>query len=202
MKKLPGIVFILFFCIGSALAQDSEPETLLGDIKAFGGFGGPYLKLGSVGTSPALWAGGFAGWVINHSLVFGGAGFGLLSNISVEDAQGGGAEQELVAGYGGVWLEYHPGWKKMLHFSFATLIGGGATRARDIDEPDSHGGDHNGDPFFVLEPVLQLNLNVVRVLRIGISAGYRYTLGVKTGSITDAEMRGATFGLYMKYGKF
>ena len=43
------------------------------------------------------------------------------------------------------------------------------------------------DPFFIAEPEISLMLNVVRFLRIGISASYRYIYGIDTPGISDKD---------------
>ena len=201
-RNKAAVLLLVMLCAGHVLAQDQEPETLLGEITTSGGFGGPYMKVSSVGDVGAVWFGGFGGWVINHSFVIGGAGFGLLTDVDAGVDDFTGTERVLMTGYGGMWLEYHPGWKKVLHLSFATLIGGGGAMAAETDRFGNHAGEHNSDPFFIIEPAVQLNLNVIRSFRAGISAGYRYTVGFNAGRVTDAEMRSATFGFFMKFGKF
>lgn len=72
--------------------------------------------------------GGRGGWIINHSLVLGGGGYGVASEV---DAPAGVLPLEgpldIEVGYGGFELEYiiHP--MSLVHFNIYNFIGGGAT---------------------------------------------------------------------------
>jgi len=72
------VSLLLLFIAGIARAQ--EEETLLGGGFESGGYGGPVVKFTNVKGEFAVMAGGYGGWLINHSLMLGGGGYGLVTH--------------------------------------------------------------------------------------------------------------------------
>jgi hypothetical protein len=95
-------------------------------------------------------------------------------------------------GYGGFLMEYYLFPKNVVNFSIGTIIGAG-------------GGHNNLDsysPFFVLEPEVNVFVNVTQFFRLGVGASYRYTSGLNVGTLNDANFRGFSVGLLFEFGKF
>lgn len=77
MRYLVFVIMLISFATKMA-AQD---ETLFkGDIET-GGFGGPVVKYTSIYNQKALMVGGRGGWIINHSFVIGGGGYGVVTEV-------------------------------------------------------------------------------------------------------------------------
>ncbi|RPH38121.1 hypothetical protein EHM92_00845, partial [bacterium] len=72
------VSLLLLFIAGIARAQ--EEETLLGGGFESGGYGGPVVKFTNVKGEFAVMAGGYGGWLINHSFMLGGGGYGLVTH--------------------------------------------------------------------------------------------------------------------------
>ncbi len=196
MKKI-ALAFLMLTFILTAYAQE---ETLInGDIES-GGFGGPMIQVTKINGEGAILVGGRGGWIINHSFVLGGGGYGLANDISakVPDAVNGFRHIDL--GYGGLDLEYIAASDRLVHLSVGLLVGGGGVRYKNEDAMNDH---RSMDGFFVAEPSLTVNCNVTRFFRIGAGASYRYVNGVNAGGITsDAELSGVSATLILKFGKF
>jgi hypothetical protein len=79
MKKI--VVLLVFVFTFSAFAQ--ETTLINGEIES-GGFGGPVLKVTSINGENAVMIGGRGGWIINHSLVLGGGGYGLVTEVKAK----------------------------------------------------------------------------------------------------------------------
>jgi hypothetical protein len=197
MMKTFAVVFLALTFAAVASAQE---ETLIcGNIES-GGFGGPAVKVTTINGEGAVMIGGRGGWIINHTFVLGGGGYGLVNDISatVPDAADGFRYVDL--GYGGLDLEYITTSDRLVHLSIGLLVGGGGVRYKGDRVTDDR---RSMDGFFVAEPSLTVNLNVTRFFRIGAGASYRYVNGVNGGGITsDADLSGASAMLTLKFGKF
>ena len=178
----------------SAYAQE---QTLVGGKIESGGFGGPVLKVGQVKGETALLVGGRGGWIINHTFVLGGGGYGLVNDIKMKDV--GGTSYYLAYGYGGLELEYISDSDELIHYTIHALIGGGSLnlRTKSFDM-----GNSDTDTFFILEPGANVDLNITSFFRLGIGVSYRYVSGVSFESLTNSDIAGPAGVLTFKFGTF
>jgi len=171
-----------------------------------GGFGAPVLKVTAIDGQTALFVGGRGGWVINRTFVIGGGGYGLVTHTPIAGLNG----TSLQVGYGGGELEYILTSDEAIHASFMMLIGAGGAHMG----VDSLNGGMNGwgrghlasTTFFVLEPQVNVEINLTRWFRIGAGVSYRYTNGadmtVQQATINDASLRGVAGVLTLKFGVY
>lgn len=206
MKKL--LVLILCLFLTTLSWSKEEDETLIRGKIESGGYGGPTIKFGQIYGSTGVFFGGQGGWVINHTFVLGGGGMGLTNSIKVRDVEveiDGATETRdimyLTFGYGGMMLEYMMNSRKLVHLSVSTLIGAGGVGFRE-DKIDNNGTLVDSDAFFVMEPNVNLMLNVAKNFRIGVGASYRMIQGVSLQKISDQDLSGGTIQLIAKFGSF
>lgn len=180
------VILVLFSLFSSnAFAQQAEEvETLIkGDLDH--GFVFSFDdKLSSIDGDFANFAGFHMGWLIDHSLLIGVAGYG-----TTDDSRG------LDMGYGGFVVQYFFQPHKVFHYSVRTLIGGGG--ADDLGN-HRHSGGHAVDGFFVAEPEVRLTLNILKPFRLGFGLGYRAV----SGDVNGVGLSGPTFSISLKFGKF
>lgn len=103
------------------------------------------------------------GWIINHVVVLGGGGYGLVSSVTApQQAQPALGRYDLSFGYGGVIIEGIILPMRAWHLSV------------------------------VWEPTLSLELNLVSFMRIDVGAGYRVGGGApRAGQLRlDRPVRG------------
>ena len=134
------------------------------------------------------------------------AGTGFFNNLSktvnnTEDYLGGG--------YGGFYFEPILLAKSPIHLSFPIIIGGGGISVipNDYWNWDSFNYQYNYDVFFMVEPGVELEINMVKFFRIALGASYRFTNGVLLNySLTEAVpidvMDGFNFYMNFKFGKW
>lgn len=79
--RIYAIVLLVLILTGTALAED---ETLLGGEIESGGYGALVVKFGHIKGEGGILVGVQGGWIVNHTLVIGGGGYGLANNIRVE----------------------------------------------------------------------------------------------------------------------
>ena len=196
MKKILMVLAILAVTAGSARA--GEPETLIkGDHEhEHGGFGGPVVKITTFDFEPGILVGGRGGWILDHQLTVGGAGYGLAKNLRKEDGDYS-ENSQLGFGYGGFELGFIFGSDKLVHGSLHALIGGGGLSLWDPDAETTDSGS-----YFVFEPELNLELNVTKFFRIGLGVGYRLVAGDDFYEYDYLDLSGVTGTLAFEFGKF
>jgi hypothetical protein len=176
--------------------RERPVETLIQGRPVIGLFGGPVLKYSYLDERFAFIVGGRGAISFYDIFAIGGGGYGLVNEIRVPNSQSP-YEQYLSFGYGGVILEFLIASHKVVHLSMHTLIGGGGLYYHDYYWRTS--GD---DVFFVLEPGLDLELNVSRYFRIGMGGTYRFVNGVSVPEFTNQDMSGFCAALTFKFGRF
>jgi hypothetical protein len=195
--KTACVVLLLCVAMLSAFAQE---ETLINGSIENGGFGGPVLKIGNFNGEAAVLVGGRGGWIINHSFIIGGGGYGLVNNVKAK-VPGPYGERYLNFGYGGLELEYVSQSDRLIHFSFQTLIGTGGLSWRD-EVVHAGTSDSNTDTFFIVEPGVNATLNVAAFFRISGGVSYRFISGVQSPASSSSDLSGPSGVLTFHFGTF
>ncbi len=192
-------VVAILLCVGMFTAFAQEETLISGPVES-GGFGGPVLKVGSFNGEAAILVGGRGGWIINHSFVIGGGGYGLANNVKAK-VLGPYGERYLNFGYGGLELEYISEPHRLINFSFQTLIGAGGLGWRDEDvQVGMRGSD--SDTFFIVEPGVNATLNVTTYFRISGGVSYRFISGVQAAASSNPDLSGPSGVLTFRFGQF
>lgn len=158
------------------------------------------------------WMGGIAaGWIINHNFTIGISGMGFADGRNlyfdnIQDTLGGFLE----GGYGGLLIEYTLFPKSAVHVTFPVTIGGGnltLTSKDRVKEWDDNKWEWNHkvlaeDAFFVVEPGIRVELNVVKWLRLNAGLAYRYVPDLNMKEISPNLLNNLTATVGLKFGKF
>ncbi len=158
------------------------------------------------------WLGGLsAGMIINHNFTIGLTGRGWVNRSQmywndITDTSGAYLE----GGYGGLLLEYTLFPKSMVHVTFPVMIGGGGTSwvvdANEWDPEDYEWDDcHKNiqtDGFFVVEPGVRAEVNLLKFMRLNAGVSYRYAAGVQMRNAPDDMLNNFTATVGLKFGKF
>jgi hypothetical protein len=207
MKKLLVIIFLLVIC---SYAFPQEETLLEGGIES-GGFGGPVVKFTQIKNEFGVLVGGYGGWLINHTVMLGGGGYGLVNKIRASDEAQEfyrsftGRPINIEMGYGGVVLEYINSSNSLVHFAFNALIGAGGVSYKERDDNDWEWNDNNNGPtdaFFIVEPELKAELNITGFLRINVGGSYRFVSGINITGLKNSDIAGPSANITFKFGKF
>lgn len=184
-------------------ATEPQPETLLSGNVSHGGFGGPVMGFTTIRDQAALLMGGRGGWLINHRLVIGGGGYGVTHRLDVPGgATVADADYQTMFGYGGFWTEYIVAPSRLVHGSVGLLIGAGSLKYHRFRHSPMVGGDSDDDAFFVLDPTVSVELNVVSFMRLALFANYRRVWGVDLTGMDNGDVSGVGAGAMLKFGRF
>lgn len=202
MKKVLLLIFIA--CqIGAIQAQDDSDEmkTIFSRKSEIRGFGSFDLKLTDFNEDKALFIGGHGGVILNKKFIFGGGGYGLSTSNTFE--LGDGTEKlELFGGYGGIMLGYIIAPSEIIHISFPVLLGAGGVEVAPIINGERSILERSA--FFVVEPNVEIEINMTRFMRLAVGGGYRLVQGsdLDIGNISDDDLSSWTAGVSFKFGKF
>jgi len=212
---------VLFACLmafGFSQAQDTEviystktPREMETLMSSDGGFGG-HLSLNVKGTEVydemSLLVGGELVFTLNHALNIGVAGYGMPTRIDYIDTEGYFRDALYVEmGYGGFFIEPVFFDQNVVHFTVPILIGGGwsgLTETRFLGSPDQDYSFRVADEtvFFVFEPGINMEVNLVRHVKLTLGGSYRYVNGSDLRGVSDTDLGGLTFGAGIRVGWF
>ena len=199
-------MFLFMLLIFWASPVIAEEETLFngGDVE-YGAFSGAVLKSTSISGNSAWLVGGRCGWIVNHSFVIGGGGYGLASDIPASKEAhkiypGRNLEMELA--YGGLELEYIYRSNKLVHISLYSLIGAGNIGYGDESASNEDNDFDKKDTVFVIEPAVNGTLNATKWFRISAGISYRMISDFQLAGVDEANVSGVSGTLTFRFGKF
>jgi hypothetical protein len=210
MKKIAltmGLIALMSLAFGQKTDSEPEMQTLFGSKELhFGGFGGPRVAYSQFNSKDIWLVGGLGAAVVNHSFFFGGGGYGIVNSpyFANVDSNAGGY---LEGGYGGFMLGAIIKPNKMVHLSIPVLIGGGSLMYSDIPLANSQNSNMNlhiidQSQFFVIEPSIELELNVISFMRIAAGVSYRYASGLSLIDTPNNSFNSFSGSLTLKFGRF
>ena len=181
-------------------------ETLVGNRRNthFGGFGGPVVKVSRVADQDAVFSGGRGGVIINRRLVLGGGGYSLTSeNVRTGFTFDNNETAALGLDYGGFEIEFISRPSRLVHLTLYTLLGGGqASYESVLDNGGAVSTRRLASDVFVVEPALNVELNVTNWFRTSLGFGYRFVNGSDLPFATDGALGGGAGTLTFKFGSF
>lgn len=214
MKQL-SIFLVLIMAALYAGAQDDyrndEVETIFSRQKSNGGYGAFSIGYSQIDGRDALVTGARGAFIFDHSFAIGIGGYGFVNNLDYDHHNYNNTEDRfmLAGGYGGVFFEPILGGTKAVHLSFPILVGmGGAALVENdgwdywYNDRNDHWHEYDHDLFFVLEPAVELEFNVVRFFRASAYASYRFTSDIELFETDTDALKGFNFGMTFKFGKF
>jgi len=205
-----SILFLLLISLSSnfIVAQEakdgSEIQTLFGNKKyTFGGMGALQVGFSKFNKTDAVLVGGRGGVIINHNLVLGLAGWGF-ANVPKFSNIDGNTIAYLEGGYGGFLIEPIIMSKKIVHFSTPIIIGAGDLMyLKKINRNVSDLANMiDSDPFFIVEPGIELEVNLFRFMRVAAGVSYHWSPNLNLVSTPANPFNGLTTSISLKFGKF
>ena len=219
MKKLfilitATLIAQLSLCQEQTNSPD-EIKTLFNNsaVKSNGGYGGLMINYTKIDDRDALTMGAKGGWIINHSFTLGMGGYGFITEPKHDETLN--KDYEYAGGYGGLLLEPIIGGKHPIHLSFPIIIGAGgiAYTTSYVNDNSRHYDEtyEDSDAFFVIEPGVEIEFNMIKFMRFALACSYRYTsnIDLKYTSQTNEPaiapedlLHGWNVGVVFKFGKF
>jgi len=205
MKTFISSLTLLLTASAAWAQQPATPElkTLVGPSSHIGFFGAATAQYARVAGEDALALNGRLGVTFNRTLSV-GLGGTALTNGPIPDHHWPdyrpNSDNYLAAAYGGLYIEPMLPSGGVVHLAFPVLIGGGT--ATNEDRPSSRYRDYRHDEFFVVEPGVTVEVNVVKFLVLGVGATYRYTSHLDLPGTSRTALNGLGAGVTAKVGRF
>lgn len=218
-KTILSVALVLAFLAGIAQDKTGEPEmkTIFGGGNNIehGAYGAINVEYGQIDNKDAVLVGGRGAWIINHRLALGLGGKGIASSLSYPYTEADPQFKEkyyINGGYGGLLIEPIIAPFSAVHISVPVIIGAGGVAYSlkyryQNDWENNYWETIDASAFFVVEPGLEINLNLVKFMRISFGGYYRLTSGLSLedpyGAKADKDLlNGFSAGLSLKFGKF
>jgi hypothetical protein len=198
-----GIVFVmivaLMFSSATAVAQEQDStQTLIKSALKVSELWTPEVKINSIQGDIGTLIGFYGGALFNRTFLVGISGGANLSHPTVN------------YGYFGAIGQYIYKPANLWHFSGQLLLAYGS--AKDYEDPKSGLLDNflnvSGAPFFLMEPGINLELNISRNIILVAGVSYRWVTGMDEDSenvaithVTNEDLSGINFNIGVKFGK-
>jgi hypothetical protein len=212
MKKLAFFMGLLAVTGLTAFTQDDEYrndeiQTLVGHNNAVGGYGAISMRYTQLEDRDAFVFGARGGIVMGHVVSLGLGGAGFFNDVHYDATTG--TDISLAGGYGGFFFEPVIMPKFPVHVSFPVLIGAGGVAIVSVDDDDDWDESfksESSDAYMVIEPGIEVELNITNFFRFCVGGYYRYTSNVDISdpqyNIPTDILRGFSGGVTFKFGRF
>lgn len=218
--KISLLLLLLGFTNVYILAQDdnlpkndnAQIKTLFNADKSVGGYGGIVARYSDIGTNPGMVFGARGCFIAGHYLAIGLAVNGLFGDKTYNDRLQ--MDGSFSGGYGGLLIEPILMPKFPVHVSIPIVMGAGgisySTKSNDNFVLFGSGNNTvDSKSFFILEPGIELEINVLKFFRLAIGGYYRLTNNINLRYDNSTELiakpdflRGFSAGVTLKLGKF
>lgn len=195
MKNPLLIIFILGISFNTFGQESDDINTLFSENIKVSGFGGPLMSYGTINNEFSYEMGGGGGVLLNDQFFIGGFGMGLTNTIDFSEAEYQGLDLEL--GYGGLWFGYILNGRAAFHPVISTQIGWGEAMFTEAFQPASV-----RENIFVLNPALELEMNITRFMRFAVGGNYRKVIGTDFAGLSDADFSGPGVFMSFRFGWF
>lgn len=184
----------------TSVVRDDGPPLAFGHKLEVGGYGGLDVAYTRMFGRDGAVVGAQGALLLDHRLSLGVAGYGW-TNPQQGPSDAFGNEQRFETGYGGVTLRYALFTPELpVYVSLGALFGGGAIAL--VNEEDHEHDDEDADVFGVIQPDITLHANMTNWMRLGLTAGYRFTRGVSRNGYDESDVNGWVVGGQLQFGRF
>jgi len=206
-KAMKTFVLIIGIVIGVAtlafsqdgieeIGEKDQMQTLFGFNSKITGYGSLDSKLTRLNDKDAVIIGGHGGVIFNSYFYFGLGAYGLVTTNQFAGSFPE-APLDISMGYTGLMMGFNIMPKKVVHFSVPLFVGVG-----NLELERSNIFIENS-AFLLLEPGINLELNVVQFMKFGIGASYRMVQGTNLrNDLVDDDLSYWSGNFSIVFGKF
>jgi len=213
MKKVITLLVLALFVQLSFAQEDTvekkdDMKTIFTkeNLKFTGGYIAPELKVSNVHEDISLFVGGKIGFTFNDKFSIGLAGYGLSnnSNFNIDYSGNPNTLARIGMGYGGLSMEYSLFSNKVIHFTVPVVVGAAGIYVYE-DDGDFFYNDYEdieNSAAFVVEPGVNIEVNVFKFMRLDLGASYRLISGSDLIYLQDEDLSDLSFNATFKFGLF
>lgn len=213
MKKHITKLFAVAIILGTGYmvkAQSSEEvKTIFKNTKGSGGYVALGNKLTSIHGSFANMPEIYGGWFIGKKFLIGVGGGSTTNYIPVDVTESANPNQRMSYLYSqfGLVNEWVIASNSPIHPVFHVFNGAGFTlqyhrpHLEDFDNPHYSEDIDDVKWYYICEPAIQVELNLLKWLRVSPGISYRFAFDNEKRALDD-QVSGPSVSLGMKFGKF
>lgn len=173
-----------------------------------GGYAALTFGYTDIDTKAAMHVGGRFAWVVNQTFAFGVAGKGFFNNLD-KPYPVAETDYTVAGGYGGLFFQPIIFPNNPVHISFPILVGAGGVTVNPMDKNNKYHWDYDYnydtypydyDWFFVIEPGVDVEFNLLRYMRMSVGASYRFTNNINLVYDYTEEATGADKEIVLDQG--
>ena len=203
MKKFSLVILLLVLLTYSYTQEISTKNTKDSQarITSIGYFGGPFVSATQINNDWGLKIGGKGGALLNNKFAVGATGMGIESNYISHNnnlSDYTNVPMQLGIGAAGIFIEYVFNFRKLVHFSIPLNIMGGGIAVKDKNT----GIEIESSGIFVVEPGLNLELNISRYFISGVNISYRQVIGSSLINFDAKDISGLNIVLIFRFGYY
>jgi hypothetical protein len=190
------IAFLIALISSNALAIERRPilqSTPQTPEPQVGWYLSPVVKFGDLGDDHRVFGGLRGGLTVNSLFFLGGAIYGSPHEAEYWEWHPYYSDW-LDIGYGGLEFGVMSSPRHFASVSAGLLVGGGSVN-------DYRFPYYGHDGFFIMEPEIDLMLNLTRYLRFGLGVGYRFVDGLYLPYLGDEDLDGPVLNLTFSIGR-
>ena len=209
MRKVILLLAIFSISLASFSQEGDEIRTLMSPGNAIGAYGTLTMDYSQIDERDALSFGVKGGMILGHMVGIGISGAGFFNDSRFDASLG--RQVSIAGGYGGFFFEPILMPKMPVHISFPVLVGAGGLAVVTITEEDNFWEENlhseASDAFMIIQPGIEVELNVTKFFRFALGGYYRYTSNIDIESnfeysLPTDVLRGFSAGVAFKFGKF
>lgn len=205
MKKF-FLVFVACI-IAHAFAAAQEIQTVFKGPGHSGGYGAITNKFTSIRGDFANIAGIYGGWYLDKTFFIGLGAAGLTNDIRVpaEYSLRPNRDMSYLYAQAGLVNEWVIASDRVVHAAFNLFAGGGFTAQYERynwDEASFEDEVLDENTFFVIEPGVQVEVNLFKWMRFCPGVSYRQTFGSEARGLRDEDLSNISYNATLKFGKF
>lgn len=185
--------------------QDRSVRTIAGKNRSGGGYMSLTTGYSVIDNKHAVLVGGRLAWIADKTIGIGIGGTGFLNEFHYEPSID--REVFLAGGYGGIYIEPILFPRSPVHLAFPILFGAGGISYVSNDYTFDGNFIEDSEPFLIIEPSAEIEINMTRFIRLAIGTSYRYPTGFNLGTsgpefVNAASLKGWSYTATIKIGKF
>lgn len=219
MKNLIASLLIILLATSGVYAQEAEQQqkeqkeqkseirSLFSKSSAQGIYFGCGTGLSTIDGRDAFTFNSRLGWILGHNLAFGLTGTAFFTDMFYQN-NNFNKRYNYTGAYGGFFFEPILLPKYPVHLSFPITVNMGGI-SYNSERNNYIGQNHEyqfntieSDAFVLVEPAVELEVNMLSFVRMGVVTSYRYTRNFKMQGKSDNMLNGLTIGAGIKIGIF
>jgi hypothetical protein len=212
MKKqiIFSILFIWSLLASNAFAQEMQTVFKGQGIQRSGGYAAISNKFTTINGDYANIAEIYGGWFVNSKFLIGLSASGSTNYIPVPYAFSEKPGKKMTYQYGqaGLMTEYVFASNRRIHLVGNLTTGAGfimqynRNNWDDFDHWDDRDDEEDPNCFFVMEPGVQVEFNILKWMRFAPGVSFRKTFGASSDGLSDSDLSNVSYNLTLKFGRF